>query len=155
MQSSTQKWEVSATSSKLNGVKADQAWSLLAGSYYDLHKYAPSIVVASKKVSDGIRHVTFTRAGSPTVYWSKERLLKMDQDERAYTYESVENTLGLVNMVSKVRVVPAGTDSCAVEWSLVSEPAPGLARSDLTSLLQAAASDTAKKVGEFLRSGAK
>lgn len=155
MQSQPQKnWQLSATSSKLNGVKADQAWSLLSRDYYSIHKYIPSLVVDTKKI-DGNRHLTVTLAGSPPIYYTKDRLLKMDQAGRSYTYEVVENNLGLGKVVATVKVVPAGADSCVIEWSSVTEPAPGWTVSDFTNYLQTAASETAKKVGEILRAGKK
>ncbi|KAJ6821592.1 lachrymatory-factor synthase [Iris pallida] len=77
----------------------------------------------------------------------------MDQAGRSYTYEVVENNLGLEKVVATVKVVPVGADSCAIVWSSVTEPPPGWTVSDYTNYLQSAASETAKKVGEVLRAG--
>ncbi|KAJ6821599.1 lachrymatory-factor synthase [Iris pallida] len=98
-----QKWEITVRSSKLQGVKPDQAWSLVSD-YYGIHKILPSITSASEKVDGGLRQITFSMNGSPQTHWFKDRLVNMDHKVRSYTYEIGENDCGLEKITSTLKV---------------------------------------------------
>lgn len=98
-----------SVSTDLN-VSADQVWKMIGG-FNALPDWHPA-VDESELTQEGQTR-TLSLAGGGTIV---EKLEKVDDGARTYTYSIVDSPLPLTNYVSTIRVSGEG-DSSTIEWS--------------------------------------
>ncbi|CAN8327092.1 unnamed protein product [Cochlearia groenlandica] len=137
------KWESKHTA-KVNGVTADQAWSIVSD-FCNIHKWFPTVDTCHRvEGTDGkpglVRYCASTNEEEETTKWAKERVVKMDKIERCLCYEILENNVGFRSYVATVKVNEMNggdeTDGCCIEWSFVSDPVDGWKKEDLESYVE-------------------
>ena len=95
---------------KLN-VSADEAWRLIGG-FNALPDWHPS-VEKSELTEEGQTRTLSLAAGGGTIV---EKLEKMDDGSRTYSYSIVDSPLPVANYRSTIKVSGEG-DDCTIEWT--------------------------------------
>lgn len=94
---------------KLN-VSADEAWRLIGG-FNTLPDWHPA--VEKSELTEEGQTRTLSLAGGGTIV---EKLEKMDDGSRTYTYSIVDSPLPVANYSATIKVSGEG-DDCTIEWS--------------------------------------
>lgn len=140
---SSPKWEGRACV-ELAETSAQQVWPLLED-FCNIHKWMPLDTCYQVEGVPGqpglIRYCASTIAGEAetTVKWAKEKLLALDPLQRCFTYEVVDNNIGLKSYVATIKVLPSETrdkQGCKIEWSFVSDQVEGWGFQDLISHIE-------------------
>ncbi len=100
---------------KLN-VSADEAWRMIGG-FNALPDWHPS-VEKSELTEEGQTRTLSLAAGGGTIV---EKLEKMDDGSRTYSYSIVDSPLPVANYRSTIKVSGEG-DDCTIEWTGEFEP---------------------------------
>ena len=103
---------------KLN-VSADEAWRLIGG-FNALPDWHPS-VEKSELTEEGQTRTLSLAAGGGTIV---EKLERMDDGSRTYSYSIVDSPLPVADYRSTIKVSGEG-DDCTLEWSSEFEPVGG------------------------------
>ncbi|KAF8035897.1 hypothetical protein BT93_C1808 [Corymbia citriodora subsp. variegata] len=152
------KWEGKAIA-ELKGPTPDQVWPFLED-FCNLHKLLPSVNTCHRVEGVPgqpglIRHCTFASLDGDSdpskLKWANERLLKMDPSDKCFSYEVLNNNMGMNSYVSTVRVMPVSDGDgkivgCMIEWSFVSDPVEGLGPQDLSSYIDFGLQSMATKI---------
>jgi len=109
-------------STKLN-VSADEAWKLIGG-FNALPDWHPA-VEKSELAEEGQQRRLDIAGGSVIV----ERLEKIDDGSRTYSYSIEESPLPVANYKSTLKVSGEG-DACSVEWSSEFDPSGDASEGD-------------------------
>ncbi|XP_030543143.1 lachrymatory-factor synthase-like [Rhodamnia argentea] len=152
------KWEGKATAD-LKGPTPDQVWPFLED-FCSLHKLLPSIDTCHRV--EGIpgqpgliRYCASASLGGDLdpskLKWANERLLMMDPSDKCFSYEVLDNNMGLKSYVSTVRVMPMNAGDgknggCMIEWSFASDPVEGWGLQDLSSYIDFCLQSMATKI---------
>ncbi len=110
------------------GVSADEAWKLIGG-FNGLPDWHPA--VENSELSEEGQERTLSLAGGGTII---ERLEKMDDGSRTYTYSIKESPLPIANYTATIKVTGEG-DDCTIDWSSEFDAA-GAPESDATAAIQ-------------------
>ena len=102
-------------STNLNG-SADQVWKLIGG-FNALPDWHPS--VENSELTQEGQTRTLSLAGGGTLV---EKLEKVDDGARTYTYSIVDGPLPVANYTATIKVSGEG-DNSTIEWSSEFEPA--------------------------------
>ncbi|KAI6680013.1 hypothetical protein NL676_033894 [Syzygium grande] len=153
------KWEGKAIA-ELKGPTPHQVWPFLED-FCNLHKLLPSLdkchrVEGVPGQPGLVRYCASASLGGgdsdpSKVKWANERLLMMDPSDKCFTYEVLDNNMGLKSYVSTIRVVPmndgdAKMAGCMIEWSFVADPIEGWGPQDLSSYIDFCLQSMAKKI---------
>ena len=113
-------------------VPVDDVWKLIGG-FNGLPDWHPA-VEESETDGDGEGSVRkLTLAGGGTIV---ERLERLEDDERQYTYSITDSPLPVSNYVATIRVRDDGDGTASlVEWSSEFQPA-GVSESDAVKVIQ-------------------
>lgn len=102
-------------STNLN-VSADQVWKMIGG-FNALPDWHPAI--EKSELTEEGQTRTLSLAGGGKIV---EKLEKVDDDARTYTYSIVDSPLPVANYTSTIKVSGEG-DSSTIEWSSDFDPA--------------------------------
>lgn len=164
------KWEFK-TSAGLATATVEQVWPLLED-FCNLHKWLPETLHECYQV-EGIlgqqpgltRYCTFSRtlpssdgheAVTQTVY-AYDRLLWIDPIKRCFSYDMLDNNMGMKTYVATLRLLPINDDDddddgklhacgCKIEWSFVCDPMEGWSFEDFSSFIAASLQTIAKNM---------
>ncbi len=103
-------------------VSADEVWKLIGG-FNALPDWHPAVEKSELEEEGQARKLTL--AGGGTII---ERLEKIDDDARTYSYTITDRPLPLANYVATIKVTgegPGNEGGCKVEWSSEFEPVGG------------------------------
>ena len=92
-------------------VTADEVWKLIGG-FNTLPDWHPAIEKSELEDEGNMRRLSL--AGGGTVV---EKLVKLDDNERVYTYSIIDSPLPVKNYQSTIRVKDDGEGNTTVEWS--------------------------------------
>ncbi len=102
---------------KLN-VSADRVWSLIGG-FNALPDWHPAVEKSELEEEGQMRRLSL--AGGGTII---EKLEKINENERTYSYSIVDSPLPLANYTAILKVTE-DEDGCTVDWSSQFDPAGG------------------------------
>ncbi len=109
-------------------VSADEAWKLIGG-FNALPDWHPA--VEKSELTEEGQERTLSLAGGGTIV---ERLEKMDDGSRTYTYSIKESPLPIANYTATIRISGEG-DNCTIDWSSEFD-AVGAPETDATAAIQ-------------------
>ncbi|KAF8008066.1 hypothetical protein BT93_K1905 [Corymbia citriodora subsp. variegata] len=152
------RWEGKLTA-ELKGRTSDQVWPFLAD-FCNLHKLLPTLdtchQVEGVPGQPGlVRYVassTFGDDSEPSkIKWANERLLMMDPTDKCFSYEVLDNNLGIKSNVATIRVMPMNDGDgkmvgCTIEWSFVADPVEGWGFQDMRSFFDFCLQSMAKEI---------
>lgn len=92
-------------------VSADEVWKLIGG-FNTLPDWHPAIEKSELEEEGSMRRLSL--AGGGTVV---EKLVKLDDKERIYTYSIIDSPLPVKNYEATIRVKDDGAGNTSVEWS--------------------------------------
>jgi hypothetical protein len=92
-------------------VAADEVWKLIGG-FNTLPDWHPAIEKSELEEEGNMRRLSL--AGGGTVV---EKLVKLDDNERVYTYSIIDSPLPVKNYEATIRVKDDGEGHTTVEWS--------------------------------------
>ncbi len=92
-------------------VSADEVWKLIGG-FNTLPDWHPAIEKSELEEEGSMRRLSL--AGGGTVI---EKLVKLDDKERVYTYSIIDSPLPVKNYEATIRVKDDGAGNTSVEWS--------------------------------------
>ncbi len=92
-------------------VSADEVWKLIGG-FNTLPDWHPAIEKSELEEEGSMRRLSL--AGGGTVV---EKLVKLDDKERVYTYSIIDSPLPVKNYEATIRVKDDGAGNTSVEWS--------------------------------------
>ena len=92
-------------------VAADQVWALIGG-FNTLPDWHPSVEKSELQEEGSVRTISLVGGGSIT-----EKLEKIDEKERMYSYSIVEGSLPVSNYTSIIRVQEKDDGKTVVSWS--------------------------------------
>ncbi|KAF8008067.1 hypothetical protein BT93_K1906 [Corymbia citriodora subsp. variegata] len=133
---------------ELKGLTPDQVWPFLED-FCNLHKLLPTLnschqVEGVPGQPDLVRFITSTKSRDDSdlwkIMWANERLLMMDPSDKRFSYEVLDNNIGLKSYVATIRVMPMNVGSgkmggCMIEWSFASDPVEGWGVQDMRSFV--------------------
>lgn len=96
-------------------VSADEAWKLI-GRFNALPDWHPAVETSELEEEGQQRRLSL--AGGGTII---ERLEKIDENSRTYTYSMVDSPLPVMNYTGRIKVIGEG-DNCTIEWSSEFDP---------------------------------
>ncbi len=99
-------------------VSASQVWQIIGG-FNALPDWHPDVEKSELEEEGQVRKLSL--AGGGTII---ERLEKIDDDARTYSYTITDSPLPLANYVATIKVTGEG-EGCKVEWSSEFEPVGG------------------------------
>ncbi|KAJ0687457.1 putative polyketide cyclase/dehydrase, START-like domain superfamily [Helianthus annuus] len=155
---SMEKWEgkVSSTLTKAN---ANQIWPLFID-FFNFHKWFPNLstcygVHGTNGEVGGTRYCAGSSlpnkdGDADQVSWSKERLVAVDHENMAMSYEMVDCNVGFKSYLSTIRVVGGDGKGCVIEWLFSVNPIDGLTYEDLFQRYQTRLDQTTKKMEDSL-----
>lgn len=111
------------------GVDADKVWEMIGG-FNALPDWHPDIEKSTLEKEGQERRLSL--AGGGTIV---ERLEKVDDSERVYTYTIVDGPLPVANYVSTIRVHAEDDGTSSVEWSSEFQPA-GAPEADAAKVIE-------------------
>jgi len=109
-------------------VSADEAWKMIGG-FNGLPDWHPA--VEKSELTEEGQERTLSLAGGGKIV---ERLEKMDDGSRTYTYSIKESPLPVSNYSSTIKVTGEG-ESCTIDWSSEFE-SDGASETDATAAIQ-------------------
>ncbi|XP_030452763.1 lachrymatory-factor synthase-like [Syzygium oleosum] len=144
---------------ELRGPTPDQAWPFLAD-FCNIHKLLPSIdtchQVEGVPGQPGlVRYCASTVSSDDSdpskIKWVTERLLMMDPSDKCFSYEVVDNNIGIKSYVATIRVLPMNDEDgkmvgCMIEWSFVADPVERWGLQDMRSYFDFCVKSVAKKI---------
>jgi len=92
-------------------VAADEVWKLIGG-FNTLPDWHPAIEKSELEEEGGMRRLSL--AGGGTIM---EKLEKLDNNERVYSYSIIDSPLPVSNYIATIRVKDDGEGKTTVEWS--------------------------------------
>ena len=98
-------------------VPASVVWATI-GNFNALPDWHPAVEKSDLEKKDGDTTRTLHLAGGGQIV---EKLQKIDDKERLYTYSILSGPLPVANYTSTIRVIDKG-NTCTVEWSSSFEP---------------------------------
>ncbi|KAJ4953936.1 hypothetical protein NE237_030768 [Protea cynaroides] len=161
-QSQQSKWKGKAYA-ELNRATVEQVWTLLED-FFSIHKWLPGIdtcqpVEGVLGQSGCIRYCANTAVSESeekkiTTKWVKEKLLFIDPVERCFSYEVIENNIGMNSYIATVKLVQlsqaAIDEGCQIQWSFVSDPIEDLTFEAFFSHIQSIAQGMAQRMEDAL-----
>ncbi len=121
-------------------VSADEAWKMIGG-FNTLPDWHPAI--EKSELTEEGQTRTLSLAGGGSIV---EKLEKLDDDARTYTYSIVDSPLPLANYVSTI-VVHDTDNGCTVDWSGEFDPLGAESEaSDIVNGVYQAGLDNLKKM---------
>ncbi len=111
-------------------VPAQMVWSTIGG-FNALPDWHPAVEKSEIEKGDGGTIRTLSLAGGGTIV---EKLEKVDENERIYSYSIMESPLPVANYTASIRV-KATAGGCEVEWSSDFEPS-GAPESDAVATIR-------------------
>ncbi|XP_010051236.2 lachrymatory-factor synthase [Eucalyptus grandis] len=149
---------------ELKGSTPDQVWPFLSD-LCNIHKWLPTLdtchLVEGVPGQPGlVRCVASTTNGNDSdplkLKWVNERLLMMDPSEKCFSYEVLDNNVGIKSCVATIRVMPMNDGDgkmvgCMIEWSFVSDPVEGSGLQDMRSFLDFRLQAVAKNIGSAIQ----
>lgn len=92
-------------------VNADEVWKLIGG-FNALPDWHPAIEKSELEEEGSMRRLSL--AGGGTIM---EKLEKLDDNERVYSYSIIDSPLPVSNYIATLRVKDDGEGKTTVEWS--------------------------------------
>ena len=92
-------------------VTADEVWKLIGG-FNTLPDWHPAIEKSELEEEGSMRRLSL--AGGGTIV---EKLEKLDDNERVYSYSIIDSPLPVSNYIATIRVKEDGEGKTTVEWS--------------------------------------
>ncbi|MCG8378421.1 MAG: SRPBCC family protein, partial [Proteobacteria bacterium] len=92
-------------------VGADEIWELIGG-FNALPDWHPAVEKSELQEEGSQRTLSLAGGGS-----SVEKLEKLDDNERVYSYEIIDSPLPVANYKSTLKVIEQDDGKAAVEWS--------------------------------------
>ncbi len=92
-------------------VGADEIWELIGG-FNALPDWHPAVEKSELQEEGSQRTLSLAGGGSIV-----EKLEKLDDNERVYSYEIIDSPLPVANYKSTLKVIEQGDGKAAVEWS--------------------------------------
>ena len=92
-------------------VTADEVWKLIGG-FNTLPDWHPAIEKSELEEEGSMRRLSL--AGGGTIM---EKLEKLDDNERVYSYSIIDSPLPVSNYIATIRVKEDGEGKTIVEWS--------------------------------------
>lgn len=111
-------------------VPAAMVWEVI-GNFNALPDWHPAVESSDKEEKDGETLRRLNLAGGGTII---EKLERIDDKERLYTYSIISGPLPVANYESTLRVRDEG-GTCSVEWSSEFDPA-GAEEGDATAVIR-------------------
>ena len=93
------------------GISPDKAWELIGG-FNALPDWHPAIEKSELEEEGTMRRLSLVGGGTII-----EKLEKMDDNERVYSYSIVDSPLPVANYTASIRVIDDGSGKATVEWS--------------------------------------
>lgn len=112
-------------------VPAQMVWNTIGG-FNALPDWHPAVEKSAVEEDGGTTLRTLSLVGGGTIL---EKLEKVDDSERVYTYSILESPLPVANYTATIRV-RATAAGCKVEWSSEFDPASGAAENDATAAIR-------------------
>ncbi|XP_030452764.1 lachrymatory-factor synthase-like [Syzygium oleosum] len=152
------RWE-SKLIAELKGPTPGQVWPFLEDFCY-LHKLLPTLdmcqqvegVPGQPGLVRYVASTTFGDGSDPSkIKWANERLIVMDPNDKCFSYEVLDNNIGLKSYVATIRVMPMNDQDdkmvgCMIEWSFVADPVEGWGGQDMMSFFDFCLQSMAKKI---------
>ncbi|MGI4421802.1 SRPBCC family protein, partial [Klebsiella pneumoniae] len=148
---------------KVEGFSPAQVWTLFED-FSNLYKINPNVDI-SYALEGVYGHPglvrfcsTHTTTKSPsgeevtTIQWFQEKLLAMDTAHRRFTYQILENNVGITYCKSTVKVLPIDGCDSLLEWTYESDPLPGQTPDYLSYFFGANIQDMADTIKKILKS---
>ena len=129
------------------GVSADEVWKLIGG-FNALPDWHPGVEKSELEEEGQMRRLSL--AGGGTII---EKLVKIDDDARTYTYTITDSPLPVANYTATIKVIgqgPGNEGGCRVEWSSEFDseaPTEGEARDVIQGIYQAGFDNLKKMFG--------
>ncbi len=111
-------------------VPAQAVWSVIGG-FNGLPDWHPAIEKSETTTEGGVKVRTLSLAGGGAI---EERLEKVDDTERSYTYSILSGPLPVADYTATIRVRESGA-GCTVEWSSEFTPS-GAPESDAAAAIR-------------------
>jgi len=92
-------------------VAPDEVWKLIGG-FNTLPDWHPAIEKSELEEEGSMRRLSLVGGGTVV-----EKLVKLDDKERVYSYSIIDSPLPVANYVATIRVKDDGEGSTTVEWS--------------------------------------
>ena len=92
-------------------VAADEVWKLIGG-FNTLPDWHPAIEKSELEEEGSMRRLSLTGGGTIV-----EKLERLDDSERVYTYSIIDSPLPVSNYTATIRVKEDGEGKTTVEWS--------------------------------------
>ncbi|TDJ20374.1 MAG: SRPBCC family protein [Gammaproteobacteria bacterium] len=92
-------------------VAADEVWKLIGG-FNTLPDWHPAIKKSELEEEGSMRRLSLTGGGTIV-----EKLERLDDSERVYTYSIIDSPLPVSNYTATIRVKEDGEGKTTVEWS--------------------------------------
>ena len=92
-------------------VSPDKVWELVGG-FNALPDWHPAVVKSELQEEGAMRKLSLAGGGTIT-----EKLEKVDENERLYSYSIVDSPLPVANYSATIRVRDDGSGKTTVEWS--------------------------------------
>lgn len=92
-------------------VAADEVWKLIGG-FNTLPDWHPAIEKSELEEEGSMRRLSLTGGGTVV-----EKLERLDDSERVYTYSIIDSPLPVSNYTATIRVKEDGEGKTTVEWS--------------------------------------
>jgi len=92
-------------------VAPDEVWKLIGG-FNTLPDWHPAIEKSELEEEGSMRRLSLVGGGTVV-----EKLLKLDDKERVYSYSIIDSPLPVANYVATIRVKDDGEGNTTVEWS--------------------------------------
>lgn len=92
-------------------VAPDEVWKLIGG-FDTLPDWHPAIEKSELGEEGSMRRLSLVGGGTVV-----EKLLKLDDKERVYSYSIIDSPLPVANYVATIRVKDDGGGNTTVEWS--------------------------------------
>ncbi len=105
-------------------VSPDEAWKLI-GQFNALPDWHPAVEKSELDEEGSMRRLSL--AGGGTIV---EKLVKLDDNERVYTYSIVDSPWPVANYTSMIRVRDDGDGKSTVEWSSEFDAAGGASENE-------------------------
>ncbi|KAL5558647.1 hypothetical protein UlMin_034858 [Ulmus minor] len=157
------KWE-GTNKVEVKSATADQVWPLLED-YCNFQKWLPTIDTCYKLEGEAgkpgvVRYCSTTiplslEGGDEKVTkFTKEKLVKIDPVQRFYTYQVLENNLGIpeARWEGTIQVLPVGDgkSGCEIHWTFAGDRSEVLTYEDMLAFYDNSLKGMAKKIEDSL-----
>jgi hypothetical protein len=93
------------------GISPDKAWELIGG-FNTLPDWHPAVEKSELEEEGTMRRLSLVGGGTII-----EKLEKMDDNERVYSYSIVDSPLPVANYTASIHVIDDGSGNATVQWS--------------------------------------